>query len=324
MDFLENIKQRAKANRKKILLPESDDERILQGASICQKEGLASPVLLGSKEQIHKKAKTLAIDLDGVEIIDPKQKKEKLLAMMQDNDKQENELEILEKIQNPLCAGALLLRSREVHGLVAGAVHNSSDVIRAGLRYILRKTKNTTVSGMFLAFCSEDIGENGLLGLADCAVNVNPNKRQLMQIAVSSAETMKQLCNLEARIAMLSFSTKKSAWHNFITKVAEATEELQKQYPAMIIDGELQLDAALVPSVAEKKAPDSKLQGNANLLVFPDLNSGNIGYKIIQRIGKAKVIGPILQGFEQPINDLSRGCGVEEIVNMIAITSLQS
>lgn len=322
MDFLASIKQRAKASPQKILLPESTDARILQAASICQKEGLAHIILLGSKQKINLKAQELGINLEAVKTINPQEKQEELLSTIMSLG-QMSEQKALVELQNPLCSAALLLRNQEVHGLVAGAVHNSSEVIRAGLQYIPRKKENSTISGMFLSFCSEDIGENGLLGLADCAVNVNPNTRQLVQIALSSAETMKKLCKVKARIAMLSFSTKKSAEHRLTMKMAEAAEELQAQCPDVIVDGELQVDAALVPSIAKSKAPDSKLQGAANLLIFPDLNSGNISYKIIQRIGKAKVIGPILQGFQQPINDLSRGCGVEEIVNMIAITSLQ-
>ena len=322
MDFLTSIKQRAKLNPQKVLLPESKDERVLQAASICQQEGFARVVLLGEPKEVLENAKNLKIDLAGVEIISLQKYREELcnllLELKQDFDKKQALLEL----QEPLCTGALLLRSGKVQGMVAGARYSSSEVIRAGLNYIER-SRESVISGLFLSFCSDDIGENGLLGLADCAVNANPNSRRLVQIAISSAKTMEQLCGVKARIAMLSFSTKKSAEHQLTKKMSEAAELLKEEYPEILVDGELQVDAALVPQVAKIKAPNSSIKGAANMLIFPDLNSGNISYKIIQRIGKAEVIGPILQGFSTPINDLSRGCGVNEVVHMLAITSLQ-
>ena len=324
MNYLENIINRSKKRTQSILLPDSNDERILQAAAFCQKEKIANITLLGEKEKIALQFKELGLELGSIDIISYNEYKEEFCQQMLDL-KPDISLEIAkEKLEKPLCYGAFLLRNNKVQGMVAGATFYSSEVIKAALDYIPKKEEKAVISSSFLAFLEDkSIGENGLLCLADCAVIVNPNLRQLVQITISSAETMEKICNVKAKAAMLSFSTKKSSEHRLSTKMAEATDELKQKNIGFLIDGELQIDAAIIPEIAMKKAPNSPLRGRANLLIFPDLNSGNIGYKIIQRIGKAKVIGPILQGFKLPINDLSRGCSLDEIINMIAVTNLQ-
>ena len=326
MNFLESIKQRAKNHCKKILLPESGDERVLRAASICQKEGLAKIVLLGDEKQIAIKLRSLGLKLGEIEVIDPQEKVKlaELAELGMSLREGISEEEALKQLKNPLCYGALSLRHKQVQGMVSGACHNSSEVIRAALHYIPKISTDTIISGMFLAFLPSDLGEKGLLGLADCAVNTNPNLRQLVQITTSSINTLKHLCGVDAKVAMLSFSTKGSAEHKLTKKMVEATIQMRALNPALIIDGELQLDTAIIPKIAKIKAPMSPIRGNANLLIFPDLNSGNIGYKLIQRIGNAQVIGPILQGLTQPFNDLSRGCELLEIVYMVCVTSLQA
>ena len=226
--------------------------------------------------------------------------------------------------------GCLMVKSGAADGMVAGAAHSTADILKPALKYIKTAQHNSLVSGFFLAVLpfpqktAENKNFSPILGLADCAVNPNPNPQQLAEIAINSAATMKKLTNTEPKVAMLSFSTRGSATHQMVEKVTEATKIAQKLAPALKLDGEMQLDAALIEEVAQSKSPQSSVAGKANVLVFPDLNSGNIGYKLIQRLGMAQVIGPILQGMAAPVNDLSRGCTVEEIVNLVAITSLQS
>ena len=223
-----------------------------------------------------------------------------------------------------------MVKSGAADGMVAGAAHSTADVLRPALKYIKTAHNTSLVSGFFLAVLPEEkkTAENKnfspILGLADCAVNPNPNSQQLAEIAINSAATMEKLTNTEPKVAMLSFSTKNSATHKMVEKVTEATKIARQLAPDLKLDGEMQLDAALVEKIAQSKSPSSSVAGYANVLIFPDLNSGNIGYKLIQRIGGWQVIGPILQGMAAPVNDLSRGCTVEEIVNLVAITSLQS
>ena len=325
MNYLENIINRSKKKTQNILLPESNDKRILRAAAFCQKEKIANIILLGEQKKIALKFKELGLELGTIDVISYEEYKEEFCKQLLEL-KVKIPIEMAkEKLKKPLCYGTFLLRNNKVQGIVVGATFYSSEVIKSALNYIPKKEEKTTISSSFLAFLDDEtIGEKGLLCLADCAVIANPNLRQLVQITISSAETMEQICNVKAKAAMLSFSTKKSAEHRLTTKMAEAAEELKQSNIGFLVDGELQIDAAIIPEVALKKAPNSPLRGRANLLIFPDLNAGNIGYKIIQRIGKAKIIGPILQGFQLPINDLSRGCDLEEIINMVAVTNLQA
>lgn len=326
LEFLEKIKQKAREKKKKIVLPESEDERILRAASFCQQEKLANIILLGREKNLIKRFQSLHLQIEGIEIIDPptspslKNYAKEIFSLRKKKGVTEDGA--LQKAKEPLHYAALMLKNGDADGVVTGAIHNTSDVIRAGLHYIPRE-KGAIISGLFLAFVDKKIGENGFLALADCAVNPNPTAEELAKIAITSAKTVKNLLDIKTKTAFLSFSTKGSAVHPQVEKMEKAATIAKKIQPHFTWDGELQLDAAIIPSVAKKKAKNSSIQGDANLLIFPDLNSGNIGYKLIQRIGKAKVIGPILQGFSKPINDLSRGCTLEEIIHMVTITTLQ-
>lgn len=333
MDVLERIKQGAKAKNKTVVLPEGEDARVVKAASEIVKEGLASVVLLGNEEEI-KKANP-DVDLTGVKIVDPKTDAKKdefieLLFTLRQAKGMTMELakETLEK--DYTMYGALMLKVGDVDGLVSGACHSTANTLRPGLQVIKTAPGIKTVSSSFVMVAPSENPYNpdGVAVFADCAINIEPDATQLADIAISSAETAKKVAGIEPRVAMLSFSTKGSGnddkFFKSVPKMQEATRIAKELAPDLVLDGEFQFDAAVAPEVGKLKAPDSKVAGNANVFVFPNINAGNIGYKIAQRFGGYLALGPICQGFAKPINDLSRGCSVEDIIAVVAITALQA
>lgn len=328
--LINQIIERAKANPQRIVLPEGTELRTLRAANQIIKEGIAKLILIGNKNTINELAQQESLSyINNAEIVDPETD-----ARMSDYSQLLYEIrkskgltvEEAEKLaRNPLYLACLMIKNGDADGELAGAQNTTGDVLRPAFQIVKTRPGISVVSGAFLMFTpTTQYGSNGLIVFADCAVNPNPSSKELAEIAVSSAETMKAMAGVEPKVAMLSFSSKGSAKHELVDKVVEATKIAQTINPDLQIDGELQADAALVPEVGKSKAPGSNIAGNANVLVFPDLQSGNIGYKLVERISSSKAIGPILQGMAAPINDLSRGCSVEDIVNMVAITANQA
>jgi len=330
LDIIQRIRERAKKANKKVVLPESFEERTLRAAEIATKEGIAKIVLIGEESALKERARELKVSLDGIEIINPDTYPEKeLLAETLVELRKTKGIDTLDKayevLKNPLYFSTMLLKLDKVDGWVAGAVHSSADAERPIFQIIKTAPGIDVASGAFLIVVPDcPYGENGVFLYADCGVNPNPNANELASIAISSAQLFKLLVEKEPRVAMLSFSTKGSAKHELVDKVIEATKIAKSKAPDLIIDGELQGDAALVPAVGNSKAPGSPVAGKANVLIFPDLNAGNICYKLTERLAKAKAIGPILQGTAKAANDLSRGCSAEDIVDSIAIVSVRA
>ena len=324
MDVIDKIKQKAKAKKKRVVLPEGTEERMIQATKRILVEGLAEVTLLGDEAQIRNLAKSNDLDLNKVKIIAP-DKSPKLDEYAQEyyelrKHKGMTPEQAHQTMTIPLFYGAMLVRKNEVDGFVAGSVNTTGDVLRAGIQIIGMSPGISSVSSSFIMVLPEFLGvKNKIFIFADCAVIPNPDPPQLAAIAVASAKTMQNLIGEEPKVAMLSFSTKGSAEHEMVNKVKEATRIAKELKPDLKIDGELQADSAIIPNVAKKKCPDSLIQGDANVLIFPDLNAGNIAYKLVQRMAKAEAIGPVIQGLAKPANDLSRGCSVDDIVNMVAI-----
>jgi phosphate acetyltransferase len=329
MAFIEKICKMAQADKKRIVLPEGEEERTIKASEIIKNDSLADVILIGDITAIKAKATEFGVNLDGIEIIDPKTS-EKTDAYANEfyelrKNKGMTPEKALETMQDSLYFGTMMVKMGEADGLVSGAIHTTGDLLRPGMQIIKTAPGIKVVSSFFIMeLPNNEYGEDGLLLFADCAVNPNPNAEELASIAISTAENAKCLCNFEPKVAMLSFSTMGSAKHELVDKVAKATEIAKNARPDLQIDGELQLDAAIVPSVGKQKAPNSTVAGKANVLVFPDLQSGNIGYKLVQRFANAEAIGPVCQGFAKPINDLSRGCSVQDIVNVVAVTAVQA
>ncbi len=329
MSMLEKIKNKARANVKKIVLPEGDEPRTVKAAAQIVKEGLATPILLGAADKIAAVAAEQGVDISGIETIDPEnsEKAEEYTKVLFELRKAKGVTEeaAAKLVADPMYYGIMMVKCGEADGLVSGAVHTTGDMLRPALQIIKAKPGMSIVSSSFLMECpNKELGEDGLLVYADCVVNPCPNAQELAQIAVSAAETARVLCGIEEpRVALLSFSTKGSAKHDLVTKVQEATAIAHELAPDLLLDGEMQFDAALVPEIGASKAPGSPVAGHANVLIFPDLQAGNIGYKITQRIGNADCFA-VLQGLAKPCNDLSRGCSVEDIVNTVAMTAVQA
>jgi phosphate acetyltransferase len=327
MSVMDSIIKKAKSNKKKIVLPEGTEARTLKAAEIVLKEGIADVVLLGKEEEIKEKAKGL--DISKAEILDPETSPDFDRYAMEYYELRKNKgvtVEDAKKLmKDPMYYGCMMVKLGQVDGMVSGAIHATADVFRPAFQIIKTAPNVKVVSSAFIMEVPAcNYGSDGVFVFADCAINPNPTAEELAAIAVASAHTAKVLVGIEPKVAMLSFSTKGSASHELVDKVRKATEIAKSLAPDLLIDGELQVDAAIVKEVGELKAPGSPVAGQANVLIFPDLQSGNIGYKLVQRLAKANAIGPISQGLAKPVNDLSRGCSVEDIVNVIAITSVQA
>ena len=324
MGFIDEIKARAKACKKTIVLPETEDERTYKAAEAVLKEGIADLVLVGSKEEIEKNKGTY--DISGAAIVDPATDARtegyiaKLVELRQKKGMTpEQAKELL--LNNYLYYGVMMVKMGDADGMVSGACHSTADTLRPCLQILKTKPGTKLVSAFFLMVVPDcDMGADGTFVFADAGLEQNPDPEKLANIAISSADSFKLLVGKEPVVAMLSHSTKGSAKHADVDKVVEATKIAQ----GLALDGELQLDAAIVPEVGASKAPGSKVAGHANVLVFPDLDAGNIGYKLVQRLGKAEAYGPLTQGIAAPVNDLSRGCSAEDIVGVVAITAVQA
>jgi phosphate acetyltransferase len=329
MDLLASIRQKAAATPRVIVLPEGIEERTIRATADVSQNKLAQVVLLGDQDTITAKAKELEINPDTFQIINPaaSDKLEQYAGIYADmrarKGKPVSDEKALETLKNPLYYGAMMVKQGEAAGSLAGAMHATGAVISAAARVIGTKPGIKTASSFFIIILQDQtFGHEGILIYADCALIPNPDAETLADIAVSTATSANQIVGLDPKVALLSFSTKGSARHELVDKVVEATRIAQERAPELQIDGELQTDAALIPAIGAKKAPDSQVAGKANVLIFPNLDVGNIAYKLTERLADAKAVGPIMQGFAQPVNDLSRGCSVEDIANMVAVTSV--
>ena len=329
MSFIESIKQRAKQDIKTIILPEAEDRRVLEAASKVIAQGFAKVVLLGNKAQIENDSKENNIDLTGVEIIDiPSSSKKQEYAQKLFELRQAKGMTLEEAsklIEEPIYYGMMMLKLGEADGLVSGAAHSTSNTLRPALQ-ILKTAPNTKLVSAFFVMCVPncEYGENGTFIYGDSGLVENPNADELSEIAISSAKSFENLVGSEPKVAMLSYSTYGSAKSELTEKVIEATKLVKEKNPDLLVDGELQVDAAIIPEVSKSKAPGSPIEGNANVLIFPDLNAGNIGYKLTQRLAKAEAYGPLCQGIAKPVNDLSRGCSADDIVGVVGITAVQA
>lgn len=329
MSFIENIKQRAKSDIKTIILPESEDIRVLEAAAKIVHEGFANIILIGEEDKISESAKKSNIDLTGVSIIDNKKsdKKEEYTQKLYELRKSKGLLleDAKKLIEEPIYFGMMLLKDEKADGLVSGAAHSTANTLRPALQ-ILKTAPNTKLVSAFFVMCVPDCkyGENGIFIFGDSGLNQNPTAEELSEIALSSSKSFEQLVEKEPKVAMLSYSTYGSAKSELTEKVIVATEMVRQKNKDLKVDGELQLDAAIVPEISKSKAPGSAIEGNANVLIFPDLNAGNIGYKLVQRLAKAEAYGPLCQGISMPVNDLSRGCSSDDIVRSCCNNSSSS
>lgn len=325
--FIDGLKLKAKSDVKTIVLPEGEDIRTIRAAAMVKKEGYAKNILLGDPEKINAIANEEGIDIDGVEIINPELGNEEFASLFAELRKSKGVTieDAREVVKDPLYYGVLMVKSGMVDGMVAGAVSSSANVIRPSLQILKTAPGTKLVSAFFIMNVPDcEYGEGGTFVFGDSGLNQDPTAEELAEIAISSASSFKALVGAEPKVAMLSYSTYGSAKHPLVDKVCEATRLAKEKAPELSLDGELQLDAAIVASVGAQKAPDSEVAGKANVLIFPDLNAGNIGYKLVQRLAKAEAYGPILQGIAAPVNDLSRGCTAEDIAGVVAITAVQA
>lgn len=329
MSFIEEVKNRAKSDLKTIILPEATDIRVLKATETVLREGYAKITLIGNEAEIVSKAKENNINIDGATIIDP---------MTSDNREQyANTLYELRKnkgitleqaqelVKHPVYYGMVMLKLDGADGLVSGCAHSTAETLRPALQILKTKPGTKLVSAFFVMVVPNcELGENGTFIFGDCGLNENPDSEALSEIAISSSKSFEQLVGKEPKVAMLSYSTHGSAKSEQTQKVIDATNLVKTKMPELLVDGELQLDAAIIPEVAAFKAPNSPIKGNANILIFPDLEAGNIGYKLTQRLAKAEAYGPLCQGIAKPVNDLSRGCSADDIAGVVAITAVQA
>lgn len=328
-EFIDKLKQRAKADIKTIVLAEGEDIRTLEAADMVLKQAYAKLKILGNIDKIHKMAQEKGLDISGAEIIDPETSEktaeyaDKFYEMRK--NKGMTPEKALETLKNPLYYGVMMVNESEADGMVAGACNSSANVIRPSLQILKTKPGTKLVSAFFVMIVPDcEYGEKGAFIFSDSGLNENPDADAVSEIAIASAKSFRQLIGAEPKVAMLSYSTYGSAKSELVDKMQEATRLAKEKAPDLQLDGELQLDAAIVPSVGKSKAPGSAVAGEANVLIFPDLNAGNIGYKLVQRLAKAEAYGPVLQGVRKPVNDLSRGCVAEDIAGVVAITCIQA
>jgi len=330
MDLLASIKKNAQLHCKRIVLPEGTEERTLKAADIAIEEGIAKIILIGNNTRIMKMAQDFGLkNISKAIIIDPLEhaKKEEYIDLMVELRKTKGltKSNAMKLVEDPLYLATIMIKNGDADGEVAGAMNATGDVLRPAFQFVKTMPGISVVSGAFIMILKDkEFGNDGILVFADCAVHPNPTDKELAEIAVATAKTTKMLVGFEPRVAMLSFSTKGSAKHEMVDKVVNATRMAKEMDPSLKIDGELQADAAIIESIGKSKAPGSEIAGKANVLIFPTLESGNIAYKLVQRLAHAEAIGPVLQGMAAPINDLSRGCSVSDIVNLIAITVNQA
>jgi phosphate acetyltransferase len=330
MDLIERIRQQARENCQRIVLPEGNEERTIMAADTIIREKLCYIYLIADPVELDKKVKQFGLtNIDKATVINPKDhpKKQEYTELLYELRKEKGMTmeEAGKLVEDPLYLGTLMIKAGDADGEVAGAANSTGDVLRPAFQIVKTMPGISIVSGAFIMILKDrSFGEDGVLVFADGAVHPDPDEKQLAEIAVATGATTRSILGFEPRIAMISFSTKGSASHPMVDKVANATKLAREMDPTLLIGGEMQADAALVEAIAASKAPDSPIQGNANVLIFPDLNVGNTAYKLVQRLAKADAVGPVLQGMAAPINDLSRGCSVSDIVNLVAITSNQA
>lgn len=329
MSYINDIKKRAKKEVKTICLPEATDERVFIGGIKAIAEGYAKIVFIGNKEEIENLAKKHDMDVSRATIIEPEksEKFEQYANKLYELRKQKGltEEQARQLLLDPVYYGMMMVKEDDADGLVSGANHSTADTLRPALQILKTAPDTKLVSAFFIMDVPDcNYGEEGVLLFGDCALNENPSAENLAEIARCSANSFKTFVGKEPKVAMLSYSTYGSASSDMVDKVKEATRIVKENCPDLIVDGELQLDAAIIPAIGKKKAPDSKLGGSANVLIFPDLNSGNIGYKLVQRFARAEAYGPICQGIAKPVNDLSRGCSAEDVAGVIAFTAVQA
>lgn len=328
-DVVSEIRAKAAALKKKIVLPEGEEKRTIKAAAFLKKNGLCVPVLLGRPDVVKKVAAENGADVSGVDIVDPAASPRLAEYAKQYYELRKHkgidEAQALEACKEPMVFGTMMLHNDHVDGFLSGADHATADTIRPALQIIKPAPGVRAISSFFIMiFPDKKLGDDGILIMGDCAINIDPVPVKLAAIGISSARMAKVLCGLDPKIAFLSFSTNGSAQHELVDAVKDAVRIAREKAPDLPIDGEMQADAALVPEIGQRKFPGSKVAGHANVLVFPDLQSANIGYKLVQRLTGAEALGPILQGFAKPVNDLSRGASVDDIVNLACVTALQS
>ena len=328
MNFIETIKERARKNVKKIVLPEASDLRVIKATATVLEEKYAEIVLLGNEQEINKMAKENNLNISQATIINPKtagnseEYAEKLYELRKAKGMTIEQAK--ELVKDEVYYGMMMVKCGEADGLVSGAIHSTSDTLRPALQILKTAPGTKLVSAFFLMVVPNcEYGEEGVFVFGDCGLNQNPTAEELAEIANSSSKSFETLVGKESKVAMLSYSTMGSAKSELTEKVIEATRIVKENYPELKVDGELQLDAAIVPEIGKSKAPNSKIAGHANTLIFPNLDAGNIGYKLTQRLGKAEAYGPLCQGIARPVNDLSRGCSAEDIAGVVAITCVQ-
>ena len=329
MNFIEEIKEKARKDLKSIVLPETEDLRVLQATERIIKEGFSNVILVGNEEKIKKLAEENSLNIEGASIVEPakSEKYEEYVNKFYELRKSKGiTLEQAKEILlDNVYFGMMMVKNEDADGLVSGAAHSTADTLRPALQILKTAPGTKLVSSFFLMIVPDcEYGENGTFVFSDCGLNQNPTSEELSEIAISSAKSFEQLVGAEPKVGMLSYSTYGSAKSELVDKVVEATKILKEKAPDLKADGEMQLDAAIIPEIGQSKAPGSEVAGHANTLIFPDLNAGNIGYKLVQRLAKAEAYGPLCQGIAKPVNDLSRGCSSDDIVGVVALTAVQA